>query len=251
MSRLARIRLATAMGLRDLARRPLIIVLLVVTPVIFISRAIANTETLPKRVQLADGSTVMTTMQALHGADMTIITVAFLAGLVGVFIMNSARQADSRLARAGFGSVETTLARLAVLLTCTILVTAVSLAVTSRSFTPSQWPWFAVANLLGGVTYAGIGALASGLLGRVGATYLLLFAAMLDLGIAQNPMFGSGSPPEWAIILPGYPSTRAVMDAALSPGGAMPTGVIIGMLAWTALITGATVASLAATLRRR
>ncbi len=251
MRRLGRIRLSTIMDLRDLRRRPLILVLLIVTPIVFISRAIANTEALPRTVNLADGTTVATTMRAIHGADMTIIAVAFLAGLVGVFIMNSAREADGRLAHAGFGATNAVVARLVVLLVCTLIVTGVALLVTSRSFSPTQWAWFAVGNLVIGITYAGIGAMASGMLGRVAATYLLLFLAMLDLGIVQNPMFGNGSPPSWALALPGYPATRTVMAAALSPGQGMPNGIVFGMLAWMIGVVAVTIWSLSLSLHRR
>jgi hypothetical protein len=250
MTRAQRLRLAAGLDLRDLTRRPLILVLLVLTPVLFITRAIASTEPLPRSVQLADGSTVLTTMRDLHGADMVIIAVAFLAGLVGVFIMNAAREADGRLARAGFGAVDTVLARLSVLFVCTQLVSVVSLAVTAASFTPAHWGWFSVGTLVVGLTYAGVGALASASLGRVGATYLLLFAAMLDVGIVQNPMFGNGTPPGWAFALPGYPSTRVIMDAALSRGDGMPLNVVIGMVLWLVAITATTVLVLAHSLRR-
>lgn len=250
MTRTERLRLATALDLRDLARRPLIIVLLVVTPLMFITRAIASTEPLARTIELADGSRVATTMRDLHGADMVIITVAFLAGLVGVFIMNAAREADGRLARAGFGALETVLARMVVLFLCTALVTAVSLAVTAASFTPSHWYWFSVGTLLIGLTYAAIGALAGAALGRVGATYLLLFAAMLDVGIVQNPMFGTGEPPKWAFALPGYPGTRVIMDAALARSSTMPVDVVLGMILWLAVVSTVTVWVLAHTLRR-
>ena len=250
MTRSQRLRLAAALDIRDLVRRPLILVLLVLTPILFITRAIASTEPLPRSVQLADGSRVLTTMRDLHGADMVIIAVAFLAGLVGVFIMNAAREADGRLARAGYGAVDTVLARLSVLFICTLLVTAVSLTVTAASFTPAHWGWFSIGTLVVGLTYAGIGALASAGLGRIGATYLLLFAAMLDVGIVQNPMFGNGTPPGWAFALPGYPSTRVIMDAALSHRSGMPATIVIGMLLWLAVIIAVTIWILARSLRR-
>jgi hypothetical protein len=39
---------------------------------------------------------------------------------------------------------------------------------------------------------------------------------MLDLGIVQNPMFGSGEPPAWGALLPGYGPGRVILDAAFS-----------------------------------
>ena len=65
------------------------------------------------------------------------------------------------------------------------------MVVTAISFTPQQWMPFVAGNLMIGLIYGSIGALAGVALGRVGATYFMLFLAMVDLGIAQTPMFGS------------------------------------------------------------
>ena len=61
-----------------------------------------------------------------------------------------------------------------------------------------------------------VGALAGAALGKLGATYLILFGAMLDLGIVQNPMFGTGKPQAWGTVLPGYGPGRVILDAAFS-----------------------------------
>jgi hypothetical protein len=132
---------------------------------------------------------------------------------------------------------------------CTLIVVIVSLLTTAKDFTPQHWGWFVVGNLMIGLTFAGLGALASAVLGRLGATYLLLFAAMLDLGIVQNPMFGTGTPPSWAVVLPGYPGTRLVMSAALSPQGNLPMTVAIGMAPWLIGALALTVWRLTAELR--
>ncbi len=42
------------------------------------------------------------------------------------------------------------------------------------------------------------------------------FLALTDLGIAQNPMFGNGSPRSWATLLPGYGPGRMLVDGAFS-----------------------------------
>ncbi len=68
------------------------------------------------------------------------------------------------------------------------------MGVTAVSFTPASWMPFIVAALLTGLIYAAIGALAGALLDKLAATYLMLFIAFTDLGIAQNPMFGTGGP---------------------------------------------------------
>jgi hypothetical protein len=130
--------------------------------------------------------------------------------------MRSAQSADRRLVVAGFRPIEAVLPRLAVLATATAVVLTVSLAVTALSFTPASWPAFIAGNLLVGLTYACIGALAGALLGQIGATYLVLFLAMLGIGILQNPMFGDGTPGGAAYAFPDYGAGRIVIDGGFS-----------------------------------
>lgn len=115
-----------------------------------------------------------------------------------------------------------------------------SLAVTALSFTPQTWWAFAAGTLFVGLTYGLLGTLAGAVVGRLGATHLMLFGAMLDLGIVQNPMFGSGEPPGWAIALPGYGPGRVIVDGAFS--GDFHAGSELALsLAWV-LVLGAAVA---------
>lgn len=146
-------------------------------------------------------------------------------GLVGVFALQSAKGADRRLVLAGYRPLEILGPRLVILTTLTALVLVVSLAVTALSFTPRHWPQFIAGNVLIGLTYAMLGAIAGSAFGALGATYVILFGAMLDLGIAGNPMFGSGSPPAWTVALPGGGAMRVITDASFAGGFA----------AWSAL----------------
>ncbi len=212
----SRVGTATRLGFREQARRPLLLVLLVVLPFFFITRAVARTEPTPRSIGLPGGDELLTTMKDLHGASMVSITVAFLAALCGAFIMRSAQSADRRLVVAGFRPAEAVLPRLAVLAAATGVALVVSLAVTALSFTPESWVVFALGNLLVGLTYACVGALAGALLGQLGATYLVLFASMLGIGILQNPMFGDGTPDGVAYVFPDYGAGRIVIDGAFS-----------------------------------
>lgn len=213
---MSRVATATELGFREQARRPLLLVLLVGLPFFFITRAIAATERLPRNIQLPDGATVATNMRDLHGASMATITIAFLVGLVGVFVMHSSAQGDRRLVVAGFRPLQVLVPRLLIMASAVVVVTAVSLAVTALSFTPQHWLAFAVGAIAVGLIYGLLGALAGAAFGRLGATYLILFAAMLDLGVAQNPMFGSGQPEGLAVALPGYGPGRVVIDASFA-----------------------------------
>ena len=233
---MSRVTTATRLGFREQARRPLLLVLLVGLPFFFITRAIAQTERLPRTITLpGNGGELLTTMRDIHGADMAVITVAFLSALVGVFVMQSARQADRRLVVAGYRPWQALAPRLLVLSAAIAVVLAVSLAVTALSFSPTLWLPFAVGTMIVGVIYGLLGALAGAAVGRLGATYLMLFAAMLDLGIVQNPMFGSGEPPAWGALLPGYGPGRVIIDGAFSEHFHAWAALAIG-LAWSALL---------------
>lgn len=209
---------ATRLGFREQSRRPLLLVMLVVLPFFFITRAIARTEPTPRRIGLPGGVQVVTTMRDVHGASMASITIAFIAALCGVFVMRSALAADRRLVVAGLRPVQAIVPRLVVLSSATLVAVVVSLAVTGLGFTPVSWPAFVAGNLLVGLTYAAIGALAGAALGTIGATYLVLFLAMLGIGILQNPMFGDGTPGGAARLLPDHRAMRVVMDGAFSNG---------------------------------
>ncbi len=232
---LARAQAATIMGFREQLRRPLLLILLVAVPAYVVTRSIAITQATPHLIGLPGGTTVMTTMKALHGAVMAGTAIAFIAGLCGVFVMQSALTGDRRLVIAGFRPGETVFARLAVLSLDAALVVGVSLAVTALYFTPASWLRFAAAAALIGVIYGLLGALFGAVLDKLSATYLTLFLVMSDLGIVQNPMFGSGTPGRWAVLLPGYGPVRLMVDGAYSPHFHASSGLLLS-LAWTAAL---------------
>lgn len=225
-----RARTATAMAFRDQARRPLVLVLLVVVPAYIITRSISETLPTPRLIGLPGGVAVVTTMRDLHGAGMGGMTIAFVTALVGVFVMQSALEGDRRLVVAGFRPGETVLPRLLVLLAATALVVTVAALVTAANFTPDSWGPFLAGLVLIGLIYGGLGALAGALLDKLAATYLILFLVLSDIGVVQNPMFHT-TPGEGAWLLPGYGPARLMYEGAFSPsfraGGELALG-----LAW-------------------
>lgn len=216
MTVLGRTLTATTMALRDQRRRPLLLVLLVALPAYVIARSIAQTEATPRRIGLPGGLEATTTMQDLHGAVMAGGVIAFVAGLVGVFVMQSALAGDRRLVVAGYRVGETITARLTVLGAAIAVVVIASIAATAVYFTPAAWPPLIAALALTGLIYAALGALAGAVLDKLAATYLLLFLALTDVTIVQNPMFGDGTPGEGAVLLPGYGPVRMMVDGAFS-----------------------------------
>ncbi len=223
---------ATRMAFREQRRRPLLIVMLIALPLYFITYAIAITKPIPRVIGLPDQLMVATTMKDIHGAVMAAITVGFIAGLCGVYVIQSAREADRRLIVAGFRRGEAVASRLLVLSAATALVLVVSLGVTAFSFAPHSWAWFAVGTGFTGLIFGALGVLAGVLLGRLGATYLIFFLAMIDLGVIQNPMFGTGTPATWATLFPGYGPMRVITDAAFA-SGFHAWGELLVALLWT------------------
>jgi hypothetical protein len=203
------------MAFRDQRRRPLVLILLVIVPAYIITKSVAETQATPRRIGLPGDVWVTTTMKALHGPGMAEISVAFVAALLGVFVMQSALAGDRRLVLAGFQAREAVLARLAVLITATGLVVAVSVVVTGLFFTPASWGPLIGALILVGLIYAVIGALAGALLDKLAATYVILFLVMTDLGVVQSPMFHA-TPGRFAALFPGYGPTRVMLDGAFS-----------------------------------
>jgi len=232
----ARVLTATRLGFVEQARRPLLLVLLVTVPFVFITWSFWVTEAIPRVVELPRGGIVPTTMRDIHGAIMVPITVGFLAGLVGMFVVRSALEADRRLVVAGFSPSEAVVPRLAVITAATVVVLGVSIAVTALDFAPAAWWPFVAGNLLAGLTYALIGALAGASMGALGGAYFMFFLPMVDFGIAQNPMFFDGRPPEWAVALPGWGSTRMIVDGAFS-GGFDATVGLLAALGWAFTLT--------------
>ncbi|HEY7457056.1 MAG TPA: hypothetical protein VH703_07255 [Solirubrobacterales bacterium] len=229
---------ATRMGFREQLRRPLLLVLLIALPFLFISWSIAITEPNPRLITLPGGAQILTTMKDLHGAIMVPITVGFLAGLIALFVVRSALESDRRLVLAGFSPGEAILPRLVVLLCATLVVLAASLAVTALDFSPASWGPFVLGNLLAGLVYGGIGALAGAFVGRLGGAYLMFFGPMIDIGVAQNPMFFAGEPQAWATVLPGYGPTRVLLDGAFSTQFQAGAELAVA-LGWTAALGAA------------
>ncbi len=231
MTALDRARTAASMAFREQVRRPLVLVLMVVIPAYVITRSIAETLPTPRRIGLPDGVYVTTTMKSLHGAGMGGVVVAFVAALLGVFVMQSALEGDRRLVVAGFRPGETVTARLLVLLSETILVVAASAVVTAVSFDAASWAPLIASLILLGLIHAAIGALAGALLDKLAATYLLLFLVMTDIGVVQTPMFHV-TPPRLAALLPGYGPSRVIYDGAFSTTFHASTELVLA-IAWT------------------
>lgn len=232
------------LGVRDLRRNPVLWVLLIAVPVVFILLADAVTPDEPAGMTVVEGGrefVAVFSLARIHAGIMAPIAVASLAALTGLFIVLDARSGDRRLALAGFRPAGLLASRLAVVGLAAAFVTAVSLAVVATVFSPRQWAAYAGASLLLAGTYGLLGVLLGPLLGRVSGVFIVFLVPFLDIGIAQSPMLRA-EPAAWAQFLPGYGGSRVLLDGALT-GSFDQTGPLLAGLAWFAgliLLTGLT-----------
>ncbi len=213
-------RLATALrlGLVDLRRNPVLLVLLVIVPVVFILLAKATT---PDRNLLLNvtenGSTVTAAywFPTVHAGTMAPIAIASLAALAGLFVVVDASSGDRRLRLAGYPAPVIVTARFGVVAAAVIVINMTALAVTATVFDARQWVGYASANLALGMAYALVGVIIGPLLGRIAGVFVAFLLPFLDLGIAQSPMLRP-VPQQWADALPGYGWTKVVFDTGLT-----------------------------------
>lgn len=237
---LARLRAGLRYGFREYRRNVVLWVLLVGLPVYFITVSMATTPDDPVPAEVVEGGSrviQVLPMSDLHGAIMVAITVAFLAGLAGLFVVTGSVQGDRRLVLAGFRSREVLGARLGIVAFATMLTTVVSLAVTAFGFQPRNWSVFAQGTALTALTYAMLGVLIGPLVGRLGGLYLMILLPFIDGGVAQNPMFDA-APPAWAGVMPSHGAIRVLLDGAFT-GSFDETGGLALALGWLVAVTAA------------
>jgi len=203
------------MGLREFRRTPVLLGLLAVLPVYYIGAFmyIVPDTSLPVTI---DGESLRVPLADLIAALMTPLTAGLLAGIVGLFVMQSSKEADGRLRLAGFRSRELIVSRVSLLAAGGLLVSGVSLGVVLLGFTPASIPGFIAGTVLAALTYGVFGVIVGVSVDRLSGVYVMLFAPTVDVLLFQNPM--ATESPRWVTLLPGYFVTRATMDAAFTTG---------------------------------
>jgi hypothetical protein len=222
--------LATAlrMGAKDWARTPVLWVLLVLVPTVFVLLSDAITphgETSAVLYEAGRKVTHVVDPADIHGGTMAPIAVASLAALVGIFVVLDARAADRRLRLAGQRGAVVVTTRLTLVLTAAAVASAASLALAWTVFDPSQGGVYVLGVLVLAVTYALVGVLLGPLFGRVSGTFMAFLLPFLDLGIAQSPML-RGEPAPWARWLPGWGGGRMMLTGALGDGWGEPAAAM-------------------------
>lgn len=210
---------AVTMGLRQYLRNTLFVVFLVLLPPTFITLSFIVTPDASLVVSVPEGGTTLATdagMADLHGALMVPMTVAFLAGILGMFVMLSSREADRRLVRAGYPLGRLLAVRLGIIAGMTSFITLIAVAATLIDFRPPQLGMFFLVNLIAALQYAFLGAVIGTFLSAMSGTYLMFFVPMIDVGLVQNPMFPRDSVAWWVQALPGYAPMEMLLDVSFT-----------------------------------
>jgi ABC-2 type transport system permease protein len=214
---------AIRMGVSEFRRTPVLLALLVFLPAYMIGLFTQVAPDQPAVVHLT-GETAQVSLTEAFPAFTAPMTAALLSGIAGLFLMQSAADADGRLSVAGYRAREVVLARLGLLVGVSAVTSLVAIGVMLVAFEPNHLAWFALATGLAALVYGVVGVLAGLLLDRLPGVYLVMFGAMLDLFLFQNPL-ATDTPPgaEW---MPGHFPMQLAMDAGFA------ASVDAGALGW-------------------
>jgi hypothetical protein len=150
-SAVGQLAVGTRMGLREVGRNHVLWALLVAVPGLFVALSAFTTPDGYETMMVREaGRDVAATLwfPDTHPGLMAPISVGALAAVVGLFTALGARNADRRLALAGFRPMSLLTSRFAVMGVLAVVVTAASLAVTAALFEPRQWGPYILASLL-------------------------------------------------------------------------------------------------------
>jgi hypothetical protein len=171
--------------------------------------------------------------------------MVLIGGVAGLFLMQSARDVDSRLVVVGAAPRAILFARFGLLGFATLLASAVAVAVMSLTYVPDQLAPSVAATVVSGLPYGALGVLAGLVLNRLAGVYLMTFGPFLDIFLAQSPL--SKRVPAVAPYLPGHDTVEMAFDAAFTAGVDLAT--VAGGLVYLAVVAAVAWAAFSRTLR--
>lgn len=216
--------LLTADYLREYARRPINLVLLVVIPVIFVIMAGG---TLAEFARLLGGQAGTDQLQTLTAGW----AAAFIAGVAGFFHVTGSRESDRRVALAGAGAGRVVAARLGSGLLLALLASAAGLAALAIRSDVTELPRALGATLMFVAVYLALGSAVGALVrSEVNGSLLIVFIWLFDLFL--GPAMGSGGDTMITRVFPTHFPTLVMLN---TPSGyAGPLGDLGMGLAWVA-----------------
>lgn len=214
-----RVRTLFGITFREHVRNYVLIGLLIVLPVAFITVAFAVTQDAQMPIDLpinGEIETVMRGLPAVHGVAMAPLTSTIIAGIVGLLLMQSARNTDGRLVLAGYRARDVIVARFGTLAVLVTFVTGVTVGVMAYDIVPEQPILFVASMFVVTMVYGLVGMLLGVILDRVAGLWTILVVSMLDIGLFQSPLFPTTEDEWWVRLLPGHHPMEVLFDAGLT-----------------------------------
>lgn len=219
-------RTATALAatVKQFARTPVLVALLVVLPAYFVGLLglvvpdAAVTATLPS-------ATVETALNGAMLPMLAALAAVMVAGIAGLFLTVDTLDADGWLALSGLPARTLFAARATALAGAAVVASVAATVALSLLVSPEQPGVLLAAMAVLAVTYGFAGAVVGVALDRLAGVYVMLFGPAVDLFLLHSPL--ATDAPAFAAATPGRWAGVAAMDAALT---ADPN--------WTALAVG-------------
>ncbi|MFB6253676.1 MAG: hypothetical protein ABEI06_03615 [Halobacteriaceae archaeon] len=229
---MTKVRTILEMGLREYARTPVLIALLLLLPAYIIVVFSWAVPSQPISIEVPGNQAIRFETTAVIAVMMTPVIAALIGGIAGLFLMQSAREVDTRLLTIGVSVHEIIVARTGVLILAATIASIVSIVVMLFTYIPKHIVAFFVATILIGIMYGGIGAFIGLFVSRLAGVYIIMFAPLMDLFLAQSPF--AEQTPTIGVYLPGYYPMQLAFDAAFSPDIAIEN--LIGSIGYLLVI---------------
>jgi hypothetical protein len=234
--RTSHVRTAVVTGLREYARTPVLLAILVVAPAYLVGLFGYAAPDTPVPVDVPNGGQTTAPLADVLTLLGVVLVAAMVSGLVGLFVVQSATDADGRLVIAGFAPTSILLARGTLVGVAASATVAVSMVVALLVFSPVNVLGVAVAGLVTALIYGLIGVIVGTQVDRLAGVWILLFVPLLDVVLFQNPLATEAK--TLATILPSHATMRLAVDAGFGTGFAWANlGSAVGYLLVVATIS--------------
>lgn len=230
--------MAVNMTSRELIRRRIVILLLLIIPGLFYSVTVLTTDIFPIPFQLAalpGEPGLMVPARNIGLIFMGQASAGLLAAFLSMSLIQRSTLATRRLIICGYTSSEIALSRLLVVFAIILLLAIYIGSMLWIFFEPERFLLLVIGFILIGFVYGCYGLLVGSLLkGELEGILLITLMANIDVGWLQNPIFYAGALNKTIIkALPAfYPSQLSIIAAFSEHGGgrALSGSLIYGMV---------------------
>lgn len=231
-----RVLLAARLGLADLIRRRLTLVLLFVVPALFDAVVLATSAKRDVPVVLA-ALRPADTERLLDERGLTLVfmgtaAVCFLTCFLAFHLVHKRRAADARLVLAGYRAHELLASKLLVLAVIVLAMSVYETLILRPFLEPRHLPGFVVGLFLAGLVYACVGLFVGAVAGHeLEGIFVIVLLTNVDVGWLQNPVYYATSERRGLIeMLPGHSPAQLAIASAFTDETA--TGAIGRSLAY-------------------